>query len=113
MHGALLLREMLAFAMPATFSRSQIEAIAALAHLRLDEAELELYARQLGDILEYANQVQNIDTTGVPPTASVLTRHSADRADTVHASLEREEALANAPDASLEAGLFKVPRVIG
>jgi len=113
MHQAGLLPEMLAFAMPATFSRSQIEAIASLAHLRLDEEEIELYARQLGDILEYANQVQNIDTTGVPPTASVVARHEADRPDTVLASLDRSEALANAPDASLESGLFKVPRVIG
>ena len=99
--------------MSVTFTRERIEAIAALAHLRLDEEEIALYARQLGDILEYANQVQNIDTTGVPPTASVLTRHSADRADEVHASLERAEALANAPDGNPEAGLFKVPRVIG
>jgi len=113
MHQAGLLPEMLAFAMPATFSRSQIEAIASLAHLRLDEEEIELYARQLGEILEYANQVQNIDTTGVPPTASVAVRHEADRPDTVRASLDRTEALANAPDASLESGLFKVPRVIG
>jgi aspartyl-tRNA(Asn)/glutamyl-tRNA(Gln) amidotransferase subunit C len=108
-----LLPEMLAFAMPGTFSRSQIEAIASLAHLRLDEEEVELYARQLGDILEYANQVQNIDTTGVPPTASVATRHDADRVDTVLPSLDRAAALGNAPDAHLEAGLFKVPRVIG
>jgi aspartyl-tRNA(Asn)/glutamyl-tRNA(Gln) amidotransferase subunit C len=99
--------------MPAAFSRSQIDAIAALAHLRLDESEIELFARQLGDILEYANQVQNIDTTGVPPTASVVTRHESDRADDVRPSLVPAEALANAPDASLEAGLFKVPRVIG
>lgn len=99
--------------MPATFSKSRIEAIAALAHLRLDDAEIELYARQLGDILNYANQVQNIDTTGVPPTASVVTRHESDRADVVHQSLDRAAALANAPDASLDAGLFKVPRVIG
>ncbi|MGE3958789.1 MAG: Asp-tRNA(Asn)/Glu-tRNA(Gln) amidotransferase subunit GatC [Vicinamibacterales bacterium] len=99
--------------MPATFSKAQIEAIAALAHLRLDDSEIELYARQLGDILEYANQVQSIDTTGVPPTASVVTRHEADRADVVHESLDRPAALANAPDANLEAGLFRVPRVIG
>ena len=52
--------------MPVAFSRSQIEAIASLAHLRLDEEEIELYSRQLGDILEYAQQVQRIDTTGVP-----------------------------------------------
>jgi aspartyl-tRNA(Asn)/glutamyl-tRNA(Gln) amidotransferase subunit C len=99
--------------MPAVFTRSQIDAIAALAHLRLDDSEIELFARQLGDILEYANQVQNIDTTGVPPTASVVTRHESDRPDAVRPSLDRAEALANAPDASLEAGLFKVPRVIG
>jgi aspartyl-tRNA(Asn)/glutamyl-tRNA(Gln) amidotransferase subunit C len=105
--------KMLAFAMPATFSRLQIEAIASLAHLRLDEDEIELYARQLGEILEYANQVQNIDTAGVPPTATIVTRHGADRADIVQPSLDRTAALANAPDASLEAGLFKVPRVIG
>lgn len=104
---------MLAFGMTATFSKAHIEAIAALAHLRLDEEEIELYAKQLSDILEYANQVQQIDTTGVPPTASVLSRHEADRADVVHQSLDRQSALGNAPDASLEAGLFKVPRVIG
>ena len=113
MHQAGLLPEMLAFAMPATFSRSQIEAIASLAHLRLDEEEIELYARQLGDILEYANQVQNIDTAGVPPTASIVARHGSDRPDSVVPSLDRTAALANAPDASLETGLFKVPRVIG
>ena len=104
---------MLAFAMPATFSRSDIEAIAALAHLRLDDQEIELYARQLGEILEYANQVQRIDTTGVPPTASVVTQHEADRPDTLQPSLGRASALCNAPDANQEAGLFKVPRVIG
>lgn len=99
--------------MPAAFSRAQIDAIAALAHLRLDESEVELFARQLGDFLDYATQVQNIDTTGVPPTASVVTRHEADRPDQVHHSLDRAAALANAPDANLETGLFRVPRVIG
>jgi aspartyl-tRNA(Asn)/glutamyl-tRNA(Gln) amidotransferase subunit C len=95
------------------FSRAQVESVAALANLELNESEIELFARQLGEILDYARQVQSIDTTGVPPTASVVTRHSADRADVVVESLNRVEALANAPDASLQAGLFKVPRVIG
>jgi aspartyl-tRNA(Asn)/glutamyl-tRNA(Gln) amidotransferase subunit C len=95
------------------FSRAQVEAVAALANLELTDSELELFSKQLGDILEYANQVQNIDTTGVPPTASVVTRHSADRADAIVPSLDRADALANAPDASAQAGLFKVPRVIG
>ena len=95
------------------FTRSDVEAIAGLANLDLDDNEIDLFARQLGDILEYANQVQQIDTTGVSPTASVVTRHQADRADEVRPSLDRSEALANAPDADRESGLFRVPRVIG
>lgn len=99
--------------MPAGFTRAQIEAVAALALLELDESEMERLARQLGAILDYATQVQQIDTAGVPPTASVALEHDADRADEVVPSLDRGEALANAPDAAPEAGLFKVPQVIG
>jgi aspartyl-tRNA(Asn)/glutamyl-tRNA(Gln) amidotransferase subunit C len=95
------------------FTRSEVEAIAALANLELEEHELELFARQLGDVLDYANQVQQIDTTGVPPTASVVVGHLGDRADEIGPSLDRDEALANAPDAARNAGLFRVPRVIG
>jgi aspartyl-tRNA(Asn)/glutamyl-tRNA(Gln) amidotransferase subunit C len=104
---------MLAFAMLGGLTRSEVEAIAALARLELEDWELDLFARQLGDILEYANQVQRIDTTGVAPTASVVVRHAADRPDVVIPSLERAAALANAPDSAPDAGLFKVPRVIG
>ena len=103
---------MLAFGVPPGFTRAQVAAIAALAHLELEASELDLFARQLGDILAYADEVQRIDTTGVAPTASVVTRHASDRADEVTPSLDRDEALANAPDATLVAGLFKVPRVI-
>ena len=95
------------------FTREEVAAIAALANLELDESELDLFARQLGDILAYADEVQQADTTGVPPTATVVTRHVADRPDAVLACLDRETALANAPDAAIEAGLFRVPRVIG
>ena len=104
---------MLAFDMPAGFTRDQIAAIAALAHLELDASEIDLFARQLGDILAYAEVVQQIDTTGVPPTASVLARQGPDRLDEVRPSLDRDEALAAAPDAAIDAGFFKVPRVIG
>jgi len=99
--------------MPSRFTPEEVAAIAALANLELDPSELDLFARQLGDILAYAAEVQKIDTAGVEPTASVVTRHAADRRDEVRPSLERTEALANAPDAALAAGLFKVPRVIG
>jgi len=99
--------------MPGGFTREQVNAVAALAQLELDASEVELFARQLADILEYANQVQQIDTTGVPPTASVLTGPAADRPDQVRPSHDRRDALANAPDAVAGAGLFRVPRVIG
>jgi aspartyl-tRNA(Asn)/glutamyl-tRNA(Gln) amidotransferase subunit C len=99
--------------MPAALSRDDVAKIAALANLELDSAELDLFARQLGDILAYAEQVQEIDTTGVPPTAGVLTGHAADRPDEVRPSLDRDEILASAPDAAIDAGLFRVPRVIG
>lgn len=98
--------------MPAGFTRSQVEAVAALANLELTESEIELFARQLGDILDYARQVQTIDTTGVPPTASVVTQ-VWERDDVERPSLDRESALANAPDGNADAGLFRVPRVIG
>ena len=95
------------------FSREQVEAIASLARLELDASELELFGRQLGEILDYVDQLQRIDTTGVPPTASVVFAHAANRDDVVRPSLDRRDAIANAPDAAREAGLFRVPRVIG
>ena len=98
--------------MPARFSRAEVQAIAALANLQLDDAELDLFARQLGDILEHATRVQNIDTEGVPATAYVVTSGS-ERADTTTPSLDRAAALANAPDANAGTGLFRVPQVIG
>jgi aspartyl-tRNA(Asn)/glutamyl-tRNA(Gln) amidotransferase subunit C len=104
---------MLAFDMPAAFTREDVAKIAALANLELDPSEIDLFARQLGDILTYAEAVQKVDTTGITPTASVLARHAADRPDEVRPSLDRDEALANAPDAAVDAGFFRVPRVIG
>ena len=99
--------------MPAALTRADVERIAALAHLELREDEIDLFARQLGDILVYANQLQQIDTTGVPPTTSVTVGHEGDRPDVIAPSLDRTAALANAPDGASEAGLFRVPRVIG
>jgi len=99
--------------MPSEFTRAQVAAIAALAQLDLDDTEIAIFAKQLGDILAYADEVQQVDTSGVPPTASVLARYPADRADEVRPSLRPDEVLANAPDAAAGVGLFKVPRVIG
>ena len=99
--------------MTARFTREDVKAIAALASLELDDAEIDVFALQLGQILEYAGEVQRVDTSGVPPTASVVTRHEADRDDVQQPCLDREMALANAPDPSPGGDFFRVPRVIG
>jgi aspartyl-tRNA(Asn)/glutamyl-tRNA(Gln) amidotransferase subunit C len=99
--------------MSTTLTIADVERIAALAQLELTDGEKQLFTRQLGDILAYAEQVQAIDTSGVPATAHVHAGQRTERDDEPRASLTIEEALANAPDADHQAGLFRVPRVIG
>lgn len=98
--------------MASTLSRADVERIAELARLELTAEEIELFTRQLGDILGYVEQIQALDTTGVPATSHVVNR-PIERPDVPAETLPRRDALANAPDAALESGLFKVPRVIG
>ena len=95
-----------------TLSRQDVQRIADLARLELTAEELDLFTRQLGDILTYVEQIRTLDTTGVAPTSQVLNK-PVDRDDVPGATLTRTELLGNAPDAAIEAGLFKVPRVIG
>ena len=97
--------------MAALLLREDVLRIAQLARLELTPDEVELFTRQLASILEYVEQIQGLDTTGVLPTAQVLNR-PIDRADEPAATLPRDQALANAPEAATEAGLFKVPRVM-
>jgi aspartyl-tRNA(Asn)/glutamyl-tRNA(Gln) amidotransferase subunit C len=94
-------------------TRERVAAIAALANLELNPGETDLFARQLAGILAYAEEVQRADTTNVPPTSAVLMQTSTEREDVVGPCLDVRDALANAPDAALDAGLFRVPRVIG
>ena len=95
-----------------SLTRQDVQRIADLARLELTDEELDLFTRQLGDILTYVEQIRDLDTTGVAPTSQVLNR-PVDRDDVVAGTLSRQDLLGNAPDAALEAGLFKVPRVIG
>src|SRR5215208_4041585 len=92
---------------------ADVERIAALAQLELTDDEKQLFTRQLADILAYAEQVQAIDTSGVPATAHVHAGQRTEREDEPQPSLPVEDAVANAPDADRLAGLFRVPRVIG
>ena len=99
--------------MPTTLTIADVERIAALAQLELTDEEKHLFTKQLADILAYAEQVQAIDTSGVPATAHVNSAQRTERDDVPVPSLPIEDAIANAPDGAPEAGLFRVPRVIG
>jgi aspartyl-tRNA(Asn)/glutamyl-tRNA(Gln) amidotransferase subunit C len=97
-------------------TKAQVEAVAALANLELEPAEVELFARQLGDVLKHAEELNQIDTTGVSPTAYGVAQESVERPDEVRPSLPIADVLANAPEreqAPRGGGFFKVPRVIG
>jgi len=98
--------------MPPTLTEADVRKIAALARLELTAGEVETFSRQLGDILAYADAIQQVDTTDVAPTSHVLTRGPAWREDEPTPSLGREDVLREAPDGAPAAGVFKVPKVI-
>jgi aspartyl-tRNA(Asn)/glutamyl-tRNA(Gln) amidotransferase subunit C len=91
-------------------SRERVEHIADLAKLALSEEEIATYQAQLSAILEHFEQLQDLETEEIPPTAAVLPLRSVTRADEVERPLTREKALENAPEA--EDGCFKVPAVL-
>lgn len=83
--------------------------MAELAKLRLTEAEVVQYAQQLSAILEYAEILQQVDTSQVPPTPYVLPLSNVMREDRPGPSLTNEAALVNAP--AQANGFFKVRAV--
>ena len=86
--------------------------VAALARLELTPDEAVLFKKQLTEILAYADAVQQVDTTGVPPTSHAGADEPTWRDDVVAPSIDRERVLTGAPGASVRAGLFKVPKVL-
>ena len=101
--------------MPA-LTPEHVRTVAALANLELSPGEIELFAKQLGDVLAHAEELKQIDTTGVSPTSYGVAQETIDRPDDVRPSLPIADALSNAPDAvqaPRDGGFFKVPRVIG
>ncbi len=84
--------------------------IAALARLSLSKEEIPKFAHDLAEILKYAEALEQIDLEGVPPM-SHATEGERFRPDEPRHELTRDDALRNAPDQ--EAGLFRVPQVLG
>src|SRR5438552_1147227 len=91
-------------------SREQVIAIADLAKLDLTEHEIEHFAEQLSNVLDYASRMEQLDTSNIPPTASVLPLENVMREDEVRPSMPRDKAVANAPVA-LD-GQFRVDAVL-
>jgi aspartyl-tRNA(Asn)/glutamyl-tRNA(Gln) amidotransferase subunit C len=92
-------------------SHEAVRRIAELAKLDLTDAEVNLYAGQLSNILQYFQRLQAIDTVQVSPTASVLPLKDVMRPDMSHQLITTEQALANAPDK--EDNQFRVSAVLG
>ena len=92
-------------------SHEEVRAIAELAKLDLTDEEVALYASQLSELLNYFQQLQEVDTSHIEATASVLPLRSVMRPDAPQPALPTDQAIANAPDA--EASQFRVPEVLG
>lgn len=99
--------------MPIT--RTEVEKIAKLANLELTDAEKESFSGQLAAIVEYIDQLNEVDTSAVKAwqthSAGEAISSYAARDDVIEPSLGQEKALDQAPDA--DEGHFLVPRVIG
>jgi aspartyl-tRNA(Asn)/glutamyl-tRNA(Gln) amidotransferase subunit C len=98
--------------MASTLTSADVLRIAELARLELSEEEVALFSRQITDILGYAEQIREVDTSGVSPTSHPLDIQAAWREDVPVPSLDRRAAMTPAPDADREGGLFKVPKVL-
>lgn len=92
-------------------SMTEVEHVAELARLRLTDAEKALFREQLSAILDYAAILQQIDTSAVPPTATVLPLRNVMREDVAQPALPQDDVLANAPDA--QDGFFRVRAILG
>lgn len=93
-----------------SIKKEDVKHVAKLARLKLSDKEIDYFASQLGKIVDYIDQLKEVDTSNVDPTSHVLFIQNVFRKDTVKPSLKTENVLKNTP--VKEEGLFKVPRII-
>lgn len=91
-------------------TKKDVEHIAELARLKVDETELESYTDQLNQILTYVEKLNELDTENVEPLSHPVEGSNVFRQDELKPCTPREEALKNAPEKDEE--FFKVPKVI-
>lgn len=95
--------------------KATVAKIASLARIKMGDEELEQMVPELNNILEWVEQLGEVDVSGVEPMTAVIENHLRLREDVVDADPRtaggrREDVLANAPAA--EHGFFGVPKVI-
>jgi aspartyl-tRNA(Asn)/glutamyl-tRNA(Gln) amidotransferase subunit C len=99
--------------MASQLNRDEVAHIANLAQIDVTASELETFARQLTDILAYAATIQQADTSGIDADMSANAPSLPEpRHDAQTPSLNRDAALAIAPDSRPASGLFRVPKVL-
>ena len=91
-------------------SKEEIIHIAKLASLNLTEQEIEKYTNDMPEILEFANTINNVDTTGFDETIGANEKYNVFRKDEVVEYGDKEGLLQNAP--SQDEGMFRIPKVI-
>jgi len=97
--------------MAARLNESDVRHVAKLARLKCSEEEIHLFTEQLGAVLEYVAQLEEVDTRDVEPLAHCLPVSNVFREDVPGTSLSNDEALANAPQRDGE--FFAVPKILG
>jgi aspartyl-tRNA(Asn)/glutamyl-tRNA(Gln) amidotransferase subunit C len=96
--------------MAAPLTREDVLRVARLAQLELDEGEVELLTRELGQIVGYFDELSRVDTSGVEPTAHLAVEKLPLREDTLRPGTPPELALAEAPRTG--DGGFAVPAFV-
>lgn len=91
-------------------SKDQVKHVAHLARLAVTDEEVDVLTKELGDIIHYAELLNELDTEGVKPTTHVLDLKNVMRKDEARKWTSREDVLNNAPDH--QGGQFKVPSIL-
>ena len=94
----------------AKLTKEEVKHVAHLARLAITEEEAEKFADQLGKITDFAEQLNELDTTNVEPTSHVLPLVNVLREDVAKQGLPREKVMLNVKDQ--EAGQIKVPSIM-
>ncbi|MBW4644095.1 MAG: Asp-tRNA(Asn)/Glu-tRNA(Gln) amidotransferase subunit GatC [Goleter apudmare HA4340-LM2] len=90
--------------------REQVHKVALLARLELTPEEEEQFTTQLGSILEYIEQISELDVSNVPPTTRAIDVNNVTREDELKIYADREAILNSAPEQ--EGEFFKVPKIL-